>query len=285
MVAYIEFVIFDNFFITLIIGCATYRFLRLRASWRRLIFAAVLGTVAAVVFPIIAFNMVTSVIFKLALGVVLSAILFVKRYNLILGAAAFLVITFMFGGLLFFIGLMVHGDIESALTKPISGVPLFVFIAAPAILYLLTKKLFLKHHRTGDLVNNIMNVKIEIEGKSIEVKGFLDTGNRLYDTKTGLPVIILSFKALLPHLKDEELALFIGGKSEKLFPHAHYIYFSALGNEGDKILVLKPQKFTFYYNNKANILYDVMVGLSFSKITDSLDYSAILHPCLLEKLA
>lgn len=279
MSAYIEFVIIDNFVITILIGAAAYRFLRVKICKMRLVLCGIIGTVMAVIYPFITLNNYILLAIKIVLGLVLSVVLFAKKYNFLKGFSVFMIITFMFGGLLIACGMMLYGNINDALTKPLGKIPLGVILGGAIILYVLIKKIFLRYHRLGDENSLIMDIKIEMCGKTITAKGFLDTGNKLYDVKTGLPVVIISAKTLLPYLEDSQIALLLGGRARELFYNkdAHYLSYSALGNLNGKILVTIPDKFTFYYNNKVNIINDVMVGLSFSKI----NYQAILHPSIL----
>lgn len=282
METYIELVIINNFVLTAIIGAASYRFLCIKNSNIRLFLASAVGTVLALVFPLIKLHAVIITLLKIAMGLLLSVILFAKKCRFFKGFFSFMVITFMFGGLQFCIGMMIFGNVADALSKPATNIPIGIIVGGSALLYIFIKKLFITYRRLSDESHNIIDFSVELAGKKINAKGFLDTGNRLYDNQTGLPVVVLNIKTLLPYLSDGELTLMLSGNSEKLFKNAHYISFSSLNNTGDRILVVQPDRFQVYFDKSKNILYDVMIGLSFSKLSGgTTEYDALLPPCII----
>ena len=109
----------------------------------------------------------------------------------------------------------------------------------------------------------------------------MDTGNRLYDVKSGLPVVILSAKSIVKKLSDSQVQSLVLGRGETLQKNARYLQISTVGGS-NKILLLKPDEFRLYFEDGSNIIYDVAVGLTFSPLKDSEQYDAILHPSLME---
>lgn len=281
MTVYIEYVIIDNFFVTLLISLLSYRVLSVKASKLRALAAAVVGTAAAVVYPLLNIHPILLILFKFFLAVILSLILFYKRCRVYKGMAAFVLMTVLFGGIMFLIGFMVYSDPKKALTLPVTSLPVGFIIAAAMALYPVLKIPLMKFKRISDAKNYVADTEIDIFSKTVKGKGFIDTGNRLYDEKSGLPVVVLNIKAALNVLDAEKLKAVLSGSGEKAQEGAHYIDYCGVGAKKNKILVLKPDELRLYSEKREHRIKDVMIGLAFSKFSDAVDYDVILHPAII----
>lgn len=282
MKVYIEVVIIDNFVLTALICVLSYRFLRLRVSRLKVFIVSLLGTLAAIFYPFIQLSPFLLLLLKLILAIIFSIILFIKKKNIFIGCGVFLTITFMFGGLMFALGLMMHGNVALALTMPLSNIPLGVIIVTGWTMTILVKKCITKFHRSSDTDSLTFLIDIVMNGKCVKLKGFLDTGNKLYDDKSGLPVIIAPISSLLPLFDEEMLKNIMINKGERLGKNAHYMQVNTINENSTKILILKPDTIRLYFKDKVNIINDVVVGLTFSKLF-GLSSEAILHPALINK--
>ena len=191
MSIYIESVILDNFFVTMLIAHLSYRALSLTRSYIRIIAASLLGTAVAVLYPLLKIHAAFLFVIKVGLFVLLTLILFYKKSRMISSATVFLAITFTFGGLLFALGLAFYGNIEKALRLPVTNIPVGLILAGGWAAYMISNKAVRKLKRVRDTRRHVSRVEIDILGKTVSGSAFLDTGNRLYDDKSDLPVIVL----------------------------------------------------------------------------------------------
>lgn len=281
---FIEFVIIDNFVITLLIADTTYRVLSMQRSILRMLIAAAIGTVGAVFFPFLNLSAILILPIRATLLVVLSLILFLKKGKMFFGGLIFLLLTFLFGGALFGLGLMIHGDVETALRVPVTNIPAGVIVGVVWLLYIITKKVLRKLKRVADAKDSISTVEIDILGKNIKCRAFMDTGNRLYDTKSDLPVIVLSKKASLQVLGDEGLFAFLRGDYKKICSESRLISYSGATGKTANLLILKPKEVRFFLGQTSHIYNDVLVGLSMTTFQDSVEYDVLLHPALVRTL-
>ncbi len=279
MSVYIEYVILDNFVITYMLAALTYRILLKRVAKIRSLIAAVVGTGVAVAYPFVKGN-VWIILLKLGLYVVLCLILFLKKQKFFLCSLTFLGLTFLFGGMMFGIGFAVCGDLETTLRVNPMDFPVSIIIIGAFLCYLAARKIAVRFHRVKDLGGVVYDFSLSLLGRTMKFRGLLDTGNRLYDKSSGLPVVIVSAKSLMGEVTDEQFRVMFSGRGETLQKGAHYMEINTVAGGKNKILLLRPESFVLYSKNEGNILYDVMVGVSFSPIRDAVGYDAILHPAL-----
>lgn len=281
MTVYIEYVIIDNLIITALICMLSYRILKVSVGKLRILSVSILGTAASVFYPFLKLHFLILLLIKIALSLVLSFILFYKKYNFFKGLITFLLVTFMYGGIIFAIGYVMFGDIVKALTYPICEFPISLLILTALIIFLIFRKIILKFNKLKDINGLLYEIEVTLFGKQNKMMGFLDTGNRLYDGKSGVPIVIVNIKKLLDIFTEDQMKLIMLGNGEKLGQNAHYIRYNTLGKKENKILIIKPDKFVLYFKDNVNTLYDVMLGLSFNKFQDVTKYDAILHPAII----
>ncbi len=279
MSVYIEYVILDNFVITYMLAALTYRILLKRVAKLRTLIASVVGTGVAVAYPFVKGD-VWVILLKLGLYVVLCLILFLKKQKFFLCSLTFLGLTFLFGGLMFGIGFAVCKDAATAMRVSPLDFPVSIVIIGAFLCYIAARKIAVRFHRVKDLGGVIYDFSLSLLGNTMKFRGLLDTGNRLYDKSSGLPVVILSAKSLMGLISDEQFRIMFSGKGESLQRGAHYMEIGTVAGGKNRILLLKPESFVLYSKTEGNILYDVMVGVSFSPIRDAVGYDAILHPAL-----
>ncbi|MDR3216738.1 MAG: sigma-E processing peptidase SpoIIGA [Clostridiaceae bacterium] len=182
MEVYIEFVIFDNLMINLLLIYAVKTVLKLKIRTRRMFFAALVGAGFAVSLPYIpAFHE----LYKLGTAVLMPLLFggFKKFKGYLLNAAVFVLLSFALGGAVFALGLWLpyfNGN---------SGV-LGASAAGGIFLLYATRQLVLGIRARQ--VAGEAEVKIHTDGGVIIASAFIDNGNVLTDAVTGKPVIIIT---------------------------------------------------------------------------------------------
>ncbi|MCL2796529.1 MAG: sigma-E processing peptidase SpoIIGA [Firmicutes bacterium] len=291
MTVYIESVILDNFFATLLISDVSIRALsisRSKLTKFRMLLAACVGTAVALIYPLLKIHAALLFAVKFALFAVLALILFCKKGRkagrVVSSSAVFLALTFAFGGVLFAIGFSVFGDAGKALRLPVTNLPVGLVAAGGWGAYLLSRKVARKLKRSRDLSQLLFRYEISVAGKTVTGTAFLDTGNRLYDAKTDLPVIVLGAPASLSILGDEGLSALLWDKEREVFPGARHIAFSGAGGKKSRLLILKPDAVRFYEGQAEHIIQDAVLGLSLGSFSDAAEYDVLLHPALVGSL-
>lgn len=277
MKVYIEFVIINNFAVTFLIARLSYLMVSEFPVKRRILTSSAVGTAAAVFYPFIN-GAILLVIYKLMSGLIMSVILF-KRKKLLRGTLFFFLLTFTFGGAMFAVGYLVHGSVEKALTLPFSQLPVGAIILGCYFLFILLKRALNKLFKTRDVKKFLYDAQIRLFGKNVDCKAFLDSGNRLYDDVSGLPIVIVGIKTLSAVLTDEQMTQLVTGKAKE-FKSAHYVECNCLGGKS-KILVFRPDGLVVYNEDKKNIINDVMLGVVFKRLADIEEYGLILNPAIM----
>lgn len=267
MKVYIEFVIIDNLVLTSSIAGLSYAACGKRVHKRRTAAAAAIGTVISVFYPF--WDLITPLLVaaKIAVGLLLGILLFARLDRAVLGVLMFFAQTAVVGGVCVFANYLVTGDMGAALT----GVPVLPYCVPSAIgaaLFFVFRAVFRAAGRRRTASAFVYSVAVTIGGRTARMRGYLDTGNGLYDEKTSLPVVVVKLssladafgrRAVVGRICGCKTAEFVGGGKSKLF-------------------LIKPDKFLLYSGKKANKYSDVMLGVSergFGRGEDML-----LHPSL-----
>ncbi len=131
-----------------------------------------------------------------------------------------------------------------------------------------------------------------IEDQSVQVTGLLDTGNRLRDPFTRLPVIVVEQKVVLNLFPEEiqeilvEENLDVVDMIEDLLETSWFkrfliIPFSSLGNQGDLLIGCKVDGLEILGDERRQV-GRVILALHQGELDIEGDYQALLHPELLE---
>lgn len=185
---YIEFVILDNFLLTYLAGAAATRLAHNRVSVPRTLAAATVGTAVAVFYPFLPSGYGVSLSVKAALYAVLCVIMFYKTQRAAVMSVMFLGCTFAFGGASYAFGAVFFG-INGA-ERFIRKYPLFLTLGCGAAVYWAVKFCLKKTRLSRAREPYEYGTRVSVLGTNMDFQAFLDTGNCVFDDKTGLPVVI-----------------------------------------------------------------------------------------------
>lgn len=192
MQVYIEYVILDNFIMDYILIKETARILRVKCKKTRAFFSAFTGTVGAVVFPLIKIKSQYMFLLKILLGALICFIArehgkisrFIKFYNV------FLLLTFSIGGGVIGVMYLIGIDLKSY-GNGLSGVlPIGITVLIGYITAIILKRAIT--NTMGDIMTTRFRYDCIIKSGAyaVKVRGYYDSGNLLFDSKTGLPVVL-----------------------------------------------------------------------------------------------
>lgn len=260
MTVYVEYVFIDNFVIDLILFKTAFKITGKSVPRLRLIVCSLFGATFALFYPLITENTVIITAAKILFGLFLTFC--AAKFSCLKDYASF---TAVFLGLTFFVGGIIIGafsllGLDYSAEYSVALMILPVWLAVSGVI-----KLVRYFYRNKDLSGLTTAVKIVCNGKAVNVKGFFDTGNALYDGLS--PVILVSYKAVKSVLGVSTLK------------NAKYLTIkTAVGEE--KKICFKPDAVAIYSGEKKHIFYNVRVCVVNTEFSG---YDAILHPALMEK--
>lgn len=287
MELYVEYIIIDNLVINMLILLCTKATMKLKAKFYRVFFSALLGTVFSVCSPLFHLHNVVLIFMKIILGVIMILILapYKTVRDFILSFICFLAFTLLLGGACIATLLMFGTSLESLsnggydIAVPL-GVILLIVSLYVAIIIAVAR--FVSQKRS--IEQFIREVELSIGKKILKFNAFIDSGNKLIDRKSGLPVIILSIKLLEKYFSKkelEDLILNYGKSNEKLFRGVHTIPYSTISGENKKMIVFEADSICIKGNDKEYITNKFMVGVTYKSFSDVVKYDMLLNPSML----
>ena len=136
---------------------------------------------------------------------------------------------------------------------------LYVFAIFDIVSYLEQRK-FLK--------NNLVNLSFLIFGKHIEIVGFIDSGNCLYDSLTRKPVIIVSKRSLEKYFSPKELSLFLSSTGR-------VIEYETIAENNSRLKVYDVKAINYSKGEKTKQI-PCVVGIM-DKVFENAKYDCLLH--------
>lgn len=249
---YIEYVFIKNFLIDLGLICLSQMLLKDRVKWRYRLLGGCFGGVFGCVYPLYEYPPIVSALLKIISGIVLCLISSgAKSFR----KNAYFCLCF-FACSILFAGLNALFDYHVLLIPIMSVILLLFCVIFERIVY-----------RRREIVAFTYRCTAVLRGKTIDLNGFLDTGNRV--SFKGEPVCILSANVIADLLSSEEPLKTVGK-----IPICTV-------NGTKEILLLEFDSLSVYSEAKIHTIKKVKVGLSPNKLSD--DYEILLHPSLIEE--
>ena len=253
MEVYIEIVVIDNFIITYLLVKLTHFICKSRGKIVNIVCSASLGTLGSVLYPLLHMNFMTSLLYKLGLGMGICLFSFFNKMFFIKSGVFFLC-TFTLGGGLFCINYLHYQDIVLALSYPVASLPIGFILGGGYVLVKFFSRICRKVQKVNEINSFIFNGEIKILDRVIPLSVFLDTGNLIVDNKTNLPVVMVDKKYILSCLgsQDNFTKNLKGGRRLEIC--------SPTGS--NTIFTFPPDEFLLYLHNDKHIYIDVLIGLS-----------------------
>ena len=270
MEVYIEYAIIDNFVMDFLLIKATLKVTRNSVVLWRILLASFFGTAVAVLLPLANFHKALSFIIKLLTGIQLIFIAgkYENAYKGIMAVNVFVLFTFLTGGLMIalfnFAGIdYLDSGVWSYNTAVPMGVNFLIGYFATKLIAAVVDKIYKKR----DLFPFIKNCEITYKDNTVKIKGYVDSGNRLYDNLTLLPITVVS--------KETFLSLTLGDVSKE--NKMRYVRFSTVSGE-DKMKIFVADKLSINDGGVKIEVKNPIIAISNTKFKDDGEYSALLHP-------
>lgn len=281
MSVYIEYVIIDNIIIDYILLYAVSKTLRLGAKNYMLWLGAAAGAALAVVMPLLKVGDILIITIKTLTAFAMTLVLGAKSFkSYIICLLLFFCYTFVLGGCIAGILFLFSADMFFAaqliynFDLPI-GLPLgFCFLN-----YLLLIRLVKYIERKKHIYPFIRDVRICCGDREISARGFIDSGNRLYDDD-GSPVILISGALAERILPRETLLKMYGGLSlQEGFKKKNII--TAFNNKNSMYL-FKIVRLMIYSATDVNTIENVSVAAAVSGFKEIDGCQVLLHGDLIK---
>ena len=199
MQVYIELAVLENFCMDFTLLYSAKAVSKNTASYKRIALGAVLGAAFAVVFPLIKMHAVLAIAVKILSGLLICLVSgkFKSVKGYIKFSGAFLIFTALLGGALIGIfslaGIAYSADGGYLLSSVPIGIPMF----GALIIIIGAKKLASRLKKSS---KEVVTVRVYAGEECAEVKGFFDSGNKVYCK--GAPVSIIP-KEIAEKIVDE----------------------------------------------------------------------------------
>lgn len=265
----------------------------------RILLAASVGSCYVLVSIIPGMIIVHHVFFKLLMSLILILLAFgIKPRRLVLLLMAFFyMIAFILGGAVagwLYLGESSNyfGGSDINLTN-LSWTHLFWGSSMGiALILIVVRRMFprmIRHH-------NLYQVKLEYEGRSVELTGMLDTGNGLYTVIGRKPAILVNQYAIEPILSEQVVAFLRNNASAMWLTNLdkcvdlvwlsriQVIPYHSIGSKS-MLLAFRPDR--FMVSSKAGFIdaSDMVIGIYSGTLSEDGAYAVLLHPQIMNKLS
>ncbi len=290
MTIYIDVVLLENLIMNYIILFTTGLVMKIKIKHIRLILASLLGAIYSVVAYAGILKAYSSIILKIILSIIIVFIAYnpqnVKKLCKTL--LLFYLTSFVFGGAAFALIYIVRPQdiiMKNGLflgTYPLKTVMLGAVIAFAVIItaFSVVKSKISKKALFCEL-------EIKVNGKIVETKAMIDTGNLLKDPFTNTPVVVVESSLLYECIPKEilyNLEDIIGGDFEKVpinikeeyMSRLKLIPFSSLGKQNGMLLGIKAEYIKIKTDEQENKNTNVIIGIYDKSLTKRGEYGALI---------
>ncbi len=261
MQVYIELAVLENFCMDFTLLYSARVATKNPTPFWQISIAAVLGAAFAVAFPLFKLGAVWAVTVKVASGflICLAAGRFKGIKSYLKFSFAFLIFTALLGGAMIGVFSLAGLDYAAGEGFILSKIPIGIPLFGALLIIIGAKKLAARLKKS---VKDTVTMRLFVGGECAEVKGFFDSGNKVYCR--GAPVSIIP-KEVAEKIVDESCI--------KDGVKIHTV-------AGSKIIkIFTADKIEIDFGEKKNNYSKVKIGISPQRIN-----TAVLHPDLLEDL-
>lgn len=294
MTIYIDVVLIENLCMNYIILFATGFMIRAKLHHIKMILAALLGGVYAILSYMQVVPFYSNMLVKIGLSVCMVYIAFFPKgiKSLLKHLVMFYLVSFVFGGCAFALLYFVKPeDIFMVNGVYIGTYPVKIALLGGIVGFVIT-------HIAFKVVKNkigkkaiLYDIEIKVEDRVVKMKAMLDTGNRLKEPITGTPVIVVEkekLSGLLPESILNHTDEIIGGdwkeSDENICYRARFriIPFSSIGKQNGMLLGFKVDEVKVMNDIEEITNQKVIVCLYNQKLSKINTYSALIGLDMLE---
>ncbi|MGE6258666.1 sigma-E processing peptidase SpoIIGA [Heyndrickxia sporothermodurans] len=209
----------------------------------------------------------------------------------------FYFVTFLTGGILIGTHYFIHFDFQlnnSVLLASVRGFGdpiswVFILIGIPISWYF-SKKRMDAFEMIKIQYDQLVDVKIEINGICLDIKGLIDSGNQLYDPLSKQPVMIVSIQKCLDLLPKEVVEVtentdnFLHGKtilSSDWNERIRFIPAKVVGKNNQLLLAYKPDQLFIQHGHECWDVKKALISFTNQHLSSEDVFQCIVHPKML----
>lgn len=290
MTIYVDILFLENLILNSIILYASTIILKAKIRHFRIWTASSLGAIYVVIYYVFKIKVYTNIVAKLMLAICMVYIVFrpKKGMDLLKYVVIFFLVSFVFGGASLGVIYIVNSNNVTIQNGIIHGDYTVKTIVLGVIIAFIIIVLSFKLVKTKFTKNDMFcKMKIKLEGKEVETKAMLDTGNLLKEPITNIPVVVVENTVLVGTLPKELLENtenILGGDIDKIpmeiqdkyLPKLKVIPFSSLGRQNGMLLGIKADSVIIVSDEGEKEIDKIIIGIYGKPISKKGEYRALL---------
>ena len=261
MTVYVEYVLLDNFIIDYLLLKATYDTTGISVKKGWLFLCAFLGALISLVCPLISIKSLLTAV-KVLCGFLLTLIAtpYKSKRAYFINTALFFAYTFLTGGAVLGIFAIFGLEYSAEISIALMFLPVYILVKG-------VREVIIYIYRQKFVMNYTYEISLTLAGKTVKARGFMDTGNGVYDGNS--PVIVCD-KRFAKRLIDKN---FYKIKSKK-------ITLSTVSGTNENFAFILDN-LVIYIKGEQYIFNKVTMAVT-KRVGDG--YDVILHPAFLEDI-
>lgn len=283
---YIDIVFLENLIMNSIIIYATSIILKFKPKMIRVVISSAIGSIYAIITYVTELSIYTSIISKGILAIVMVYIAFNPQNmkNMWKQLVIFYLTSFVFGGVALYLIYFIKPEDVFIKNGIFVGDYVLKAIFLGAIIAFIIIKISIKFIKTKINAKDMFcKIKIKLNGKEIETKAMIDTGNLAKEPITNTPVVIVESSLLEKVLPkeilnsiDNILAGKLDGVKEEYISRLRCIPFSSLGKQNGMLLGIKADEIVVEKEEENKISKNVIIGVYERSLTKRGEYRALI---------
>lgn len=273
-VIYVDVLFAENFIINYLLLFASARLGGMKLKRWRMLLSSLLGAIYSVFIFLPHMKLLSSLPFKLAVGVAMALICYAGLPNPLRSTLLFFFTSFAFGGCALAVGFITGGAVMQ------NGIFMPVSVKAVAISLLLTFAILIpvfgRLAKHGGTRRDTAECIISMFGNTVNLTALIDTGNTLTDPLTGAMVIVANLQDLKPLLGasvTERVRRYGAIEAFEELGSARYrlIPYQTVGSDCSFLLAFKPDS----VNLAGKEIRGALVAMSPTPVSDGSGYNAL----------
>lgn len=264
--------------------------LKIKPKAIRIILASGIGSIYAIITYVTELPMYTSIISKAILAIIMVYVGFNSQSvkKLLKQVFVFYLTSFLFGGVALYLIYVIKPQNALIRNGMFVGDYVLKVIFLGAIIAFIIIKIAIKIIKTKISSKDMYcNIKIKINGKMVNTKAMIDTGNLAKEPITNTPVVIVESSLLYGILPKEilnNLEKILGGDLSQISEEHQNQYmqrlrcipFSSLGKQNGMLLGIKADEVEVESEDEKKITQNVIIGIYDKSLTKRGEYRALV---------
>lgn len=283
---YIDIIFLENLIMNSIILYATSIILKIKPQLPRVVISSVLGSVYAIITYATNLHIYTSIILKMILAIAMIYVAFNPQNVKILlkQILIFYLTSFVFGGVALYLIYFIKPQDIFIKNGIFVGEYVLKVIFLGAIIAFIVIKISIKIIKTKlNAKDMYCEIKIKLNGKEVETRAMIDTGNLAREPITNTPVVIVESSLLEKILPkeiinniDNVLAGDLDTVPKEYVSRLRCIPFSSLGKQNGMLLGIKADEIKVEKEEERKTFNNIIIGIYDKSLTKKGEYRALI---------